>query len=84
MGSTSSYGLSLGDLDGDGDMDAFEANINSQPNKIWLNDGTGMFTDSGQTLGSQSSYCVALGDLDGDGDLDAEWLGTKGQAIKSG
>jgi len=39
-------------------------------NKIWLNDGHGVFTDSGQSLGDSDTFTVALGDLDGDGDLD--------------
>lgn len=72
----------LGDLDGDGNLDIFEANSSSmtdtqggmdrnQPNKVWLNDGSGFFADSGQRLGREESYAVALGDLDGDGSLDA-------------
>ncbi len=73
LGSLSSYGVALGDLDGDGDLDAFVANsgIYGDQNKVWLNDGTGTFTDSGQSLGNTHSADVALGDLDGDGDLDA-------------
>jgi len=71
----------LGDLDGDGDLDAFIANslhldengdvVDSNPNEVWLNDGRGTFTNRSQLLGEQRSYAVALGDLDGDGDLDA-------------
>lgn len=69
--------LRLGDLDGDGDLDAFVANGNvetstgGQPNRVYLNDGTGKFTDSGQRLGTAISNSVELADLDGDGDLDA-------------
>jgi hypothetical protein len=62
--------VALGDVDGDGDLDAFVANYN-QPNKVWENDGGGKFSDSSQSLGSSASYAVALGDVDGDGDLDA-------------
>ncbi|MDC3260227.1 FG-GAP-like repeat-containing protein, partial [bacterium] len=69
LGTSSSRGLALADLDGDGDMDAFVANVN-QANKIWLNDGAGNFTDSGQSLGSSSSLDAAPTDLDGDGDID--------------
>ncbi|NTU57014.1 MAG: VCBS repeat-containing protein, partial [Anaerolineales bacterium] len=81
MSSGSSEAVALGDLDGDGDLDAFIANsahlddavemLKYDPNEVWLNDGIGIFTDSGQRLGNQRSYSVALGDLDGDGDLDA-------------
>ncbi|MCH8840548.1 MAG: VCBS repeat-containing protein, partial [Planctomycetes bacterium] len=61
----------LGDLDGDGDLDAFVANSIAEANLVWTNDGSGTFTDSGQTPGTSPSYDVMLGDLDGDGDLDA-------------
>ncbi|MGD1699911.1 FG-GAP-like repeat-containing protein [Dapis sp. BLCC M229] len=70
LGNAISSGVDLGDVDGDGDLDAFIANIASS-DKVWLNDGSGTFTDSGQTLGNDDSAAVNLGDLDGDGDLDA-------------
>jgi hypothetical protein len=63
--------VALGDIDGDGDLDAFVANDLGQPDRVWLNHGTGTFVDSGQSLGSFWSHDVALGDIDGDGDLDA-------------
>ena len=67
------YGVSLGDIDGDGDLDAFVANgiLPGQPNRVWLNNGSGSFTDSGNSLGNSTSYRVALGDVDGDGGMDA-------------
>ncbi|MDH4138491.1 MAG: VCBS repeat-containing protein, partial [Anaerolineae bacterium] len=55
--------------DGDGDLDAFVAN-RAGVNKVWLNNGTGIFTET-QSLGSADSLGVALGDVDSDGDLDA-------------
>ena len=80
LGSDSSFAVSLGDLDGDGDLDALIANdASSQPKRLWINDGAGNFTDSGQSLGDHSiSRDVALGDLDGDGDLDAFVANTSG------
>ena len=69
--------VALGDLDNDGDLDAFITRSVGRPNKVWLNDGgaqagtPGQFSDSGQTLGDTGSTSVALGDVDDDGDLDA-------------
>ena len=60
----------LGDLDNDGDLDAFLGNVNG-PNQVLFNLGNGVFTNSGQNMGIGFSRGVALGDLDGDGDLDA-------------
>jgi hypothetical protein len=81
LGASGTSMVDLGDLDGDGDLDLFAANSSSmstaealernQPNLVWINDGEGLFTDSGQRLGADESYAVALGDLNGDGSLDA-------------
>jgi TolB protein len=62
--------LAANDLDLDGDLDVFVANMDL-PNEVWLNDG-GQFVDSGLRLGegSDMSGRPSLGDLDGDGDLD--------------
>ncbi|NNC81286.1 MAG: signal peptidase I, partial [Acidimicrobiales bacterium] len=70
LGVADSRGLSFGDVDGDGDLDAIVAN-DGNPSALWLNNGSGTFADSGQTLGTSNSDHVALADLDGDGDLDA-------------
>jgi hypothetical protein len=71
--STNSAG-SLGDLDGDGDLDLFfargNATIAGLPNQTYFNDWTGEFTLH-QTMGGGNSGAVGVGDLDGDGDLDA-------------
>ncbi|MAE66758.1 MAG: hypothetical protein CMJ18_21020, partial [Phycisphaeraceae bacterium] len=71
LGDHLSVGMALGDLDGDGDLDAFETNGSVEGNRIWLGDGSGGFSDSLQSLGSTDSRAVGLGDVDGDGDLDA-------------
>ena len=74
--------LALGDVDNDGDIDAFVTNGKEPwPNEVWLNDGTGQFTNSGQSLGNSRDEGIALGDLDGDGDLDAfvvNWIESTG------
>ena len=64
--------VALGDLDGDGDLDAYVGNILyiAEPDQVWLNDGQGVFTDTGQALSAVSSQDVVLTDLDGDDDLD--------------
>jgi N-acetylneuraminic acid mutarotase len=73
------YGVQLGDLDGDGDLDAYLASttigIENLPDEVWLNDGTGLFTDSSQRLDTVFSGLPALGDLDADGDLDVYLAG---------
>jgi len=62
--------IELGDLDGDGDLDAYLARGNNQSDEVWLNDGSGTFTNSGQSLGNSDSTNTAMSDLDDDGDLD--------------
>ena len=71
LGSARSWDVELGDLDGDGDLDAFVANgtQSNAASAVWLNDGRGRFMLSEQDLGYGMG--VELGDLDGDGDLDA-------------
>lgn len=65
-----SRGIALGDLDGDGDLDAVVANSSAaEDNKVWINDGTGTFT-GGADLPSWGAFDIELADLDDDGDLD--------------
>ena len=69
-----SYGLSatfqiaLGDLDGDGDLDAVFSNMNTR-SEIWINDGRARFSKSYANIGGESHGAV-IADFDGDGDLD--------------
>ncbi|WP_299016960.1 VCBS repeat-containing protein [uncultured Photobacterium sp.] len=62
--------VALGDVNGDGFLDIVQANAYNEPNYIFLNDGTGKFTDSGQRLGKNHTTSIALGDMNGDGHLD--------------
>lgn len=64
------FGAAIGDLDGDGDLDIFGVRYEYE-NLVWMNDGNGVFNNSGQKLGYLPSEDVQLGDLDEDGDLDA-------------
>ena len=59
-------------MDGDGDLDLVGGNSISSTvtNRVYVNDGAGNFTESGQTLGASGTHSVILGDVDGDGDLD--------------
>ncbi|HCH61453.1 MAG TPA: hypothetical protein DFR83_01530 [Deltaproteobacteria bacterium] len=59
----------IGDLDGDSDLDLFLVSA-FHPDEVWLNDGTGTFTDSGARLDSFVDTVGLLADFDQDGDLD--------------
>lgn len=70
--------VALGDIDGDGDLDAFAAVgiatlgvSKSMEDMILLNDGTGNMTVFEQSLGDTESTSVTLGDVNGDTCLDA-------------
>ncbi|OFW20324.1 MAG: hypothetical protein A3H97_20505 [Acidobacteria bacterium RIFCSPLOWO2_02_FULL_65_29] len=73
-----SYGVALGDLDGDRDLDVVVTNDAGALTAIYRNDGKGNFSALaylGNYRAPQPRRAVALGDLDMDGDLDAVLVG---------
>jgi hypothetical protein len=61
--------LSWGDSDNDGDLDLAVGNIGQ--NYLYVNDGTGAFTEEAQFgANDNSTQSTAWGDCDNDGDLD--------------
>jgi hypothetical protein len=63
----------FGDVDGDNDLDIFIADRYNEQNRLYLNDGSGVFSDAtSSNLPSDldTSYGAMLGDVDGDNDLD--------------
>jgi hypothetical protein len=73
FGGGNSFGLAVGDLDGDSDLDAIIANFSGQAQNVWLNniEGNTTLNPTNSSFGAGDSTSVALGDLDSDGDLDA-------------
>lgn len=67
LGDIESPSVSLGDVDGADNADAFVA---GEPNELWINDGSAGFTASDQSPGDVG-FDVVLRDLDGDDDGDA-------------
>ena len=70
------YGIALGDVDGDGDLDLLTANSFSASVSIRLNGGdatgsnTGTFSNGSDPQVGRLPVAIVLGDVDGDGDLD--------------
>jgi hypothetical protein len=62
--------VALGDVDGDGDLDALLGRTATQP-RLYLNNGSGVFTDATSQLPVASGALLRLSDVDEDGDLDA-------------
>lgn len=60
------YGVELGDVDGDGDLDILWESAGSG-SRLHLNDGTAGFVEAPLSPNSRNSR---FGDVDGDGDLD--------------
>ncbi|MGQ7848746.1 thrombospondin type 3 repeat-containing protein [Granulosicoccus sp. 3-233] len=63
---TAACQVELADLDGDGDLDAFMGG--AYGSQVFLNDGSGEYATTGQSL--DAGYYISLADMDGDGDVD--------------
>ena len=70
--------LDYGDLDGDGDIDAYCGTVDlrnpSMPDRVFVNDGLGSLVADGSSRvpdPGRDVLAVELADVDGDGDLDA-------------
>ena len=73
----SSMGTAVGDYDNDGDFDWFVSQISDGPtfdgNRLWRNDGNGVFTDAASAAGVANGWWgwgSSFGDLNHDGWLD--------------
>ena len=84
LGFPSSNTTQFGDLDQDGDLDAFVTSRWEGYEAVWLNDGLGNYQSTGQSVDVPLADDAALGDLDGDGDLDAIVAGPSGFANRPG
>ena len=65
-------GISAADVDNDGDLDLFVCN-NCTANALYINDGTGTFSEQGAARGVADTLCASsasFGDYDRDGWLD--------------
>ncbi|NCC31499.1 MAG: VCBS repeat-containing protein [Chloroflexia bacterium] len=67
LGQRESWAVALGDINGNGSLDAVVGNAG--PDEIWINDGQGFFTLLGEVNNGPTRQ-VFLVDLDGDDVLD--------------
>jgi hypothetical protein len=73
--------ITLGDIDGDGDLDFLYVSLNNGSMIVQRNNGSGGFSIS-QSLGmSLFPASVKLGDVDGDGDLDSFVTNSYGNTV---
>ncbi len=77
---TGPHSLALGDIDGDGDIDAVTCAKDSGVAAWFENDGKGGFTTH-HIHEDQSAYDIRLFDMDGDGDLDVLVAGQASQNV---
>ena len=82
--SQNALGVSFGDLDNDGDLDIYVVNQDGA-NALYINDGSGVFTDEAASAGVEDAAGAALGtafgDIDNDGFLDIYVSNFEGQNV---
>ncbi len=88
--STITNGVVSGDIDNDGDLDLYMTTTNGKRNYLYLNDGSGFFTDAGTGVTAALSNGItrqgqgaSFGDYDNDGFLDlitGDWANPTAQS----
>lgn len=73
--------ISMGDLDGDADVDLVTANPGSNTVSVLANEGNGSFAPQVSHLTGSFPRSVKAGDLDADGDLDLATANASGGAV---
>ena len=67
--SSNTFSIASADLDHDGDIDIVAAN-RSKPSVVYVNDGSGSFTEMDVNDENHKRWAIRLVDVEGDGDLD--------------
>ncbi|MHC5212234.1 MAG: FG-GAP-like repeat-containing protein [Planctomycetota bacterium] len=90
FGTYRSENIDVGDADNDGDLDVIVGNGGdggAQPNKIYINDGTGAWTDQSGTrfagVPNDTTRDIEFMDMDDDGDLDV-YVSNRGTVANGG